>query len=285
MEKVRVGTKKATKTAKVEERTLGRKEVERKEAKGQRKVEKEKRELAGRVARQGHIASGCRKGSNRNLYAVDEDENENVEESVEAEDDLQAWCLLEESESEQWQEVINRRNKQRVKKANQSSLSSVESSQTVRSKKVVETKDRWVKVRVTMDTGAAGHVMLETMFPRVKLKRKTSPKKFVAANGEQIKDLGEKKIPFKTNEGIQRCITFRSANVVKPFIWKRRCAGRKESAHPKHSRRNGDKVGCYRQCPRPEARNMTPAHRWRLEWRQKKTERVQARMEIRESST
>ena len=40
----------------------------------------------------------------------------------------------------------------------------------------------------------------------------------MAANGEQIKDLGEKNIPFKTNEGIQRCITFRSANVVKPLI-------------------------------------------------------------------
>ena len=43
-------------------------------------------------------------------------------------------------------------------------------------------------------------------------------KKFVAANGEQIKDLGAKRIPFKTNEGVQRCITFRSANVVKPLI-------------------------------------------------------------------
>ena len=69
-----------------------------------------------------------------------------------------------------------------------------------------------------MDSGAAGHVMLETMFPCVKLERKTSPKKFVAANGEQIKDLGEKNIPFKTNEGIQRCITLRSANVVKPIV-------------------------------------------------------------------
>ena len=51
------------------------------------------------------------------------------------------------------------------------------------------------------DLGAAGHVMLETMFPHVKLERKTSPKKFVAANGEQIKDLGEKSNLFKTNEG------------------------------------------------------------------------------------
>ena len=41
---------------------------------------------------------------------------------------------------------------------------------------------------------------------------------FVAANGEQIRDLGEKKIPFKTNEGIQRCIAFKSASVVKPPI-------------------------------------------------------------------
>ena len=64
-----------------------------------------------------------------------------------------------------------------------------------------------------MHSGAAGHAMLEAMFPRVKLERKTSPKKFVAANGEQIRDLGEKNI--KTNEG---CITFRSASVVKPLI-------------------------------------------------------------------
>ena len=69
-----------------------------------------------------------------------------------------------------------------------------------------------------MDSGAASHLMPETVFPHVELERKTSPKKFVAANGEQIKDLGEKSIPFKTNEGVQRCNTFRSVNVVKPLI-------------------------------------------------------------------
>ena len=30
--------------------------------------------------------------------------------------------------------------------------------------------------------------------------------------------MDEKRIPFKTNEGIQRCITFRSANVGTPLI-------------------------------------------------------------------
>ena len=48
-----------------------------------------------------------------------------------------------------------------------------------------------------MDSGGAGHVMPETMFPRVKLQRKTSPNTFVAANGGQIKGLREKKIPLK----------------------------------------------------------------------------------------
>ena len=89
------------------------------------------------------------------------------------------------------------------KEANQASLLSVENSHSLSPKKIVEVKDKWVKVRVTMDSGAAGHVMPETIFPRVKLERKTSPRKFVAVNGEQIKDLGEKNIPFKTNEGFR----------------------------------------------------------------------------------
>ena len=66
----------------------------------------------------GHIAAECKKGSNKNLYAIDEDDNENVDESTEDEDDLQAWCL-EESENEQWQEVISRRNKRKTKETNQ----------------------------------------------------------------------------------------------------------------------------------------------------------------------
>ena len=62
-----------------------------------------------------------------------------------------------------------------------------------------------------MDSGAAGHVIPETMFLRVKLERRTSPKKFVATNGEQIKDLDDKNIPFKTNE------EFRGAQLL-PFL-------------------------------------------------------------------
>ena len=71
-----------------------------------------------------------------------------------------------------------------------------------------------------MESGAAGHVMPVRMIQGGKLVRKTSAKRSVAANGEQIRDLVRWASPFKTNEGIQRCITFRNASVVKPLISK-----------------------------------------------------------------
>ena len=92
----------------------------------------------------GNIAAWCRKGGNKNLHATDEDDSENIEESTENGKDLQAWCL-EESENEQWQEVISRGNKQRVKRANQALLLSVKNSHSSNPKKVVEVKDKWVK--------------------------------------------------------------------------------------------------------------------------------------------
>ena len=126
------------------------------------------------------------------MYAVDEDDGENAEESTENDEDLQAWCLLEESQNEQWQEVISKHNKRNVKKANPASLLRVENNHNSNPKKIVEETDKWVKVRVAMDSGAAGHVMPEAMFPMLSLSAKRHQKKLVAANGEQSKHLGEK---------------------------------------------------------------------------------------------
>ena len=67
--------------------------------------------------------------------------------------------------------MISRRSKQRAKKVNQALLLSVESRHNLIPKNTVEVENKWVKVRVTMDSGAAGHVMPETMFPHVKLER------------------------------------------------------------------------------------------------------------------
>ena len=74
----------------------------------------------------------------------------------------------------------------------------------------MEVRDKSVKVRVSMNSGAAGHVLPETIIPCVKLERKTSPQNFVAVNGEQSRDVGERRTPFKTKEGV-RVIMFRSA--------------------------------------------------------------------------
>ena len=62
-----------------------------------------------------------------------------------------------------------------------------------------------MKVGVTVDSGVAGNVVLEGIFSRVKLERKAAPTKCVAANGAQVRDVGEKTSAFKTNEGIHRC--------------------------------------------------------------------------------
>ena len=79
----------------------------KKGGKGQEKGGKGETSTCWTCGKTGHIAAWCRKGGNKNLYATDEDDSENVEESAENEEDLQAWYLLEESEHEQWQEVIS----------------------------------------------------------------------------------------------------------------------------------------------------------------------------------
>ena len=60
------------------------------------------------------------------IHAIDGDDSENVEEATDNMEDLQALCLSEESENEQWEEVVSRRDKQTVKKANEASLLSLE---------------------------------------------------------------------------------------------------------------------------------------------------------------
>ena len=112
-------------------------------------------------------------------------------------DELHAWCLWEESETEQWQDVTSKKSKLKTKKfAHESSLS-VENNSCASPKNVIQVKDNWVDIRATMDTGAAGHVMRAEMFPRVKLDRTTKTKKFVAAN-EENEELGEQTTPFES---------------------------------------------------------------------------------------
>ena len=103
----------------------GQKGSGKKGSKGQEKGGKGETRTCWTCGKTGHIAAWCGKGGNHILHAIGEDDIENIEESADNEEDLQALCLLEESENEQCQEVIGRRDKQRAKKANQASLLSV----------------------------------------------------------------------------------------------------------------------------------------------------------------
>ena len=55
------------------------------------------------------------------MSATDEDESETIEATPDTDEELEVWCFLEESEHEQRQEVISRQQKQKAKKADQSS--------------------------------------------------------------------------------------------------------------------------------------------------------------------
>ena len=73
--------------------THGRKAVARKEKGGKRETR-----TCWTCGKTGHIAAWCGKGGNHILHAIGEDDIENIEESGDNEEDLQALCLLEESE-------------------------------------------------------------------------------------------------------------------------------------------------------------------------------------------
>ena len=76
------------------------------------------------------------------LHAIGEAEKKIKAGAVDNEEEMQAWCRLEESEHEQWQEVISRKDKQKQLKSHV--CLSVECG-------------KQVKVRVTVDSGAARH--------------------------------------------------------------------------------------------------------------------------------
>ena len=83
----------------------------KKGGKGQEKGGKGESRTCWTCGKAGHIAAWCTKGGNTNLYAIDEDDGEKAQESIENEEDLQAWCMLEESGNELWQEEISKKNK------------------------------------------------------------------------------------------------------------------------------------------------------------------------------
>ena len=76
---------------------------------------------------------------------------------------------------------------------------------------------------VTMDSGAAGHVMIEGMFPRVKLERKIAPNKFVAVIGEQSETCARRPSHSRKVRGVRVLsdlfISMQKAVRLKNILW------------------------------------------------------------------
>ena len=121
----------------------------KKGGKGQEKGDNGNNRGCWNCGKAGNVAANCIKGSwKRSLYAADKDK----------EDESYAWCLLDESESEQWQEVVSNKSIVNLKKIANGSLLSVENSCCAPPQKVVEVRDNWANIRATMGTGVVGHV-------------------------------------------------------------------------------------------------------------------------------
>ena len=102
--------------------------------------------------------------------------------------------------------VISRKDKQNLKKAAHVSLLSVEYKTGSNPRKIIEVLDKM--------GGCQGH----NGFRSCRTCHAWRPKRSLQRLVTQIIDEGENTIPFKTNEEIHRCMTFRSASLVKPLI-------------------------------------------------------------------
>ena len=98
--------KKKSNTQISEERTHGRMTMTRKETKDKRKVSMT---IAWTYDKARHIAAWRQKRDYNNLSINDEDKSEFIEETLDNDEELQAWYLLAESEYELWQEAFSRR--------------------------------------------------------------------------------------------------------------------------------------------------------------------------------
>ena len=74
----------------MEERTHGSRAVARKEAMCKRNVAREKTEHGWTCIKTRHIAVWCREGGNTHVHAIGANDSENVEETLDNDEELQA---------------------------------------------------------------------------------------------------------------------------------------------------------------------------------------------------
>ena len=76
------------------------------------------------------------------------------------------------------------------------------------------------KGKITVDSGAAESVWPEDLLPEIETRPSTGSQtgvSYIAANGSRMPNLGEKKVHFKTKDGLNSSITFQVTKVKKPL--------------------------------------------------------------------
>ena len=76
-------------------------------------------------------------------------------------------------------------------------------------------KDGWIKMRVTVDSGAADSVASPDSFPGYTVIEHTSPQFFQSATGEPIVNMGEQLVAMVTEEGTLRGMKFQCTKKVR----------------------------------------------------------------------
>ena len=79
----------------------------------------------------------------------------------------------------------------------------------------------WTKVIVIVDSGAADHVGPPGFIPKVQIvesEGSRTGRRYVAANGSKVPNLGEKAVKMMTDEYLQVKVTWQMADVKKPLL-------------------------------------------------------------------
>ena len=137
---------------------------------------------------------------------------------------LHAWCLLEKSENEHWQEVISKKSKLKLQKLAHESLLSVENYSCASPRKVIEVKDHWSKhqSRTGHRSCRACHVGRNVPASEIGWIARAQQKKFVVAtSGRMDQRQTWVRKPYHSNSVVKVCTGAKnagSANVAKPMI-------------------------------------------------------------------
>ena len=79
---------------------------------------------------------------------------------------------------------------------------------------------QWTGGKITVDSGAAESVWPAGFMPEIQIKPSVGSQTgviYIAANGNRMPNLGEKKVHFKTKDGLNSSITFQVTKVKKPL--------------------------------------------------------------------